>query len=235
MIPEEDLSDDEQSDETIVGVNVEGNVVSFKMEHPTSSSIIDSADSPVKKGADLVFLRVNKNGKMMIGVYAKKQNGDLVNVGMLSQAEVATLNLVDEVTGDKKAIPIEEVRNIDKIRKSAFVKLNGENISGKIISSPKKLKFVYSENSFDENSDGNMISMVLQKVSNAFGVEFNSNSIIGFKIFSNKDLEDEALKTKKLYSGSHVYMILRIPNSDTKIYVALSAKKMSNTGLAKIG
>ena len=63
---------------------------------------------------------------MMIGVYAKKQNGDLVNVGMLSQAEVATLNLVDEVTGDKKAIPIEEVKNIDKIRKSAFVKLNGE-------------------------------------------------------------------------------------------------------------
>ena len=49
LIPEEDLSDDEQSDETIVGVNVEGNVVSFKMEHPTSSSIIDSADSPVKK------------------------------------------------------------------------------------------------------------------------------------------------------------------------------------------
>ena len=124
LIPEEDLSDDEQADESIVGVNVEGNVVSFKMEHPTSSSIIDSADSPVKKGADLVFLRVNKNGKIMIGVYAKKQNGDLVNVGMLSQAEVATLNLVDEVTGDKKAIPIEEVKNIDKIRKSAFVKLD---------------------------------------------------------------------------------------------------------------
>ena len=61
LIPEEDLSDDEQADETIVGVNVEGNVVSFKMEHPTSSSIIDSADSPVKKCADLVFLRVNKN------------------------------------------------------------------------------------------------------------------------------------------------------------------------------
>lgn len=235
LIPEEDLSDGEQSDETIVGVNVEGNVVSFKMEHPTSSSIIDSADSPVKKGAELVFLRVNKNDKMMIGVYAKKQNGDLVNIGMLSQAEVATLNLVDEVTGDKNSVTIKKVKNIDKISKSAFVKLNGENVSGKIISSPKKLKFVYSENSFDENSDGNMISRVLQKVSNAFGVEFNSNSIIGFKIFSNKDLEDEALKTKKLYSGSHVYMILRIPNSDNKIYVALSAKKMSNTGLAKIG
>jgi phosphopantetheinyl transferase (holo-ACP synthase) len=235
LIPEEDLSDEEQSDESIVGVNIEGNVVSFKMEHPTSSSIIDSVDSPVKKGAELVFLRVNKNGKMMIGVYAKKQNGDLVNVGMLSQAEVAMLNLADEVTGDKNSITIEKVKNIDKISKSAFIKLNGENISGKIVSSPKKLKFVYSENSFDENTDGNMISRVLQKVSNAFGVEFNSNSIVGFKIFSNKDLEDEALKTKKLYSGSHVYMILNIPNSKKQIYVALSAKKMSNTGLAKIG
>ena len=80
-----------------------------------------------------------------------------------------------------------------------------------------------------------MISRVLQKVSSAFGIEFNSNSIVGFKIFSNKDLEDEALKTKKLYSGSHVYMILNIPNSKKQIYVALSAKKMSNTGLAKIG
>ena len=49
LIPEEDLSDDEESDDSIVGVNVEGNVVSFKMEHPTSSSIIDSVDSPVKK------------------------------------------------------------------------------------------------------------------------------------------------------------------------------------------
>ena len=235
LIPEEDLSDDEESDDSIVGANVEGNVVSFKMEHPTSSSIIDSADSPVKKGAELVFLRVNKNGKMMIGVYSKKQNGDLVNVGMLSQAEVAMLNLADEVTGDKNSITIEKVKNIDKISKSAFIKLNGENISGKIVSSPKKLKFVYSENSFDENTDGNMISRVLQKVSNAFGVEFNSNSIVGFKIFSNKDLEDEALKTKKLYSGSHVYMILNIPNSKKQIYVALSAKKMSNTGLAKIG
>ena len=235
LIPEEDLSDEEQSDESIVGVNIEGNVVSFKMEHPTSSSIIDSADSPVKKGAELVFLRVNKNGKTIIGVYAKKQNGDLVNVGMLSQAEVAMLNLVDEVTGDKNSINVNDVASLSDVGDSFFIKINNKNISGKIISSPKKLKFVYSENSFDENTDGNVISRILQKVSNAFGVEFNSNSIVGFKIFSNKDLEDEALKTKKLYSGSHVYMILNIPNSKKQIYVALSAKKMSNTGLAKIG
>ena len=235
LIPEEDLSEEEQDDESIVDVNIEGSVVSFKMDHPTSSSIIDSADSPVKKGSELVFLRVNKNGKMMIGVYAKKQNGDLVNVGMLSQAEVAMLNLVDEVTGDKNSINVNDISSLDDIGNSFFVKLNGENISGKIASSPKKLKFVYSENSFDENSDGNMINRVLQKVSNAFGIEFNSNSIVGFKIFSNKDLEDEALKTKKLYSGSHVYMILNIPNSKKQIYVALSAKKMATTGLAKIG
>ena len=150
-IPEEDLSDDGQAYETIVGVNVEGNVVSFKMEHPTSSSIIDSADSPVKKGADLVFLRVNKNGKMMIGVYAKKQNGDLVNVGMLSQAEVAALNLVDEVTSDKDSININEIASLNDVDDAFFIKVNNENVSGKIISSPKKLKFVYSENSFDEN------------------------------------------------------------------------------------
>jgi hypothetical protein len=235
LIPEKDLLDEEQYDESVVGINVEGNIVSFKMEHPTSSSIIDNADSPVKKDAELVFLRVNKNGKTLIGVYAKRQNGDLVNVGMLSQAEVAMLNLVDEVTGDKNSINVNDVASLNDIGDSFFVKINNKNISGKIFSNPKKLKFVYSENSFDENADGNMINRVLQKVSNAFGVEFNSNSIVGFKIFSNKDLEDEALKTKKLYSGSHVYMILNIPNSKKQIYVALSAKKMSNTGLAKIG
>ena len=235
LIPEKDLLDNEESNESIVDVNIEGNVVSFKMEHPTSSNITDSVDSPIKKGAELVFLRVNKNGKMMIGVYAKKQNGDLVNVGMLSQAEVASLKLLDEVTGDKNSINVNDVASLNDVGDSFFIKLNGKNISGKINSSPKKLKFVYSENSFDENADGNMINRVLQKVSNAFGLEFNSNSIVGFKIFSNKDLEDEALKTKKLYSGSHVYMILNIPNSKKQIYVALSAKKMSNTGLAKIG
>ena len=80
---------------------------------------------------------------MMIGVYAKKQNGDLVNVGMLSQAEVATLNLVDEVTGDKSSININEITSLNDVDDSFFIKVNNENISGKIISSPKKLKFVY--------------------------------------------------------------------------------------------